>query len=114
MKKRFSIFLLICCVYSFKIHGQATDNAGKDLFVVKNTSSFSFPLTITGFSISHTGSMNDVDSFKISKKRFDNKRGRGTFVSNGDNTYLRIVDRNNNLKSYFSNYFLADSILLND
>src|SRR4051812_11259668 len=50
--------------------GQATDNAGKDLFVIKNTSSFSFPLSSNSVAINYTSSFNATDTIEISQARY--------------------------------------------
>src|SRR6202000_254650 len=61
--KKIAIILIISC-FTVKATAQATDNLGKDLFVVKTQAGFSFPLTSTGFSVSYTSSFAEKRKIK--------------------------------------------------
>jgi len=60
-KQTLELFSLIFCFIFIETSNfaQTTDNTGKDLFVVKTTSKFSFPINSSGFSINYTSPFED-------------------------------------------------------
>jgi hypothetical protein len=98
----------------FNAYSQATDNTGKDLFVVKTTDGYSFPISTSGFSINFTSSFNKYDTIEITQRRYERiKREqnpaknestvkRRVYYDSTTKKYFLVVYRNNNLKSYIS------------
>jgi len=96
------LITLLSLTLSAIVSGQVTDNAGKDLFTVKNTSNFSFPITSTGFSVNYTRPF-ATDSIPILADEYTRllKEGNPDIAKRGANQFFRLKRHNNRLQTYY-------------
>lgn len=102
MAKHFFLFLLISHVGTMAFC-QANDNTGKDLFTVKNTSSFSFPISSTGFSINYTRPFTPADSIPISADKYAPLVASGNthVIHPSPSEYYLLRPHHNQLTTYY-------------